>query len=144
MMTIKVQTKCRLQFDYFHELITTQEIVRCACRGYGDGMQCSAPFFILTFVRPHVWFCYRTSTCAQFWKRRVESESGTRCPVCQKVDMFGYLRGVRRQRCSRAEDNGQEDRRWQVLDYQRNVSINPESSIKAHIPFSKKWITNGT
>lgn len=27
------------EFDYFHELILTQEIVRCAARGFGDGMQ---------------------------------------------------------------------------------------------------------
>ncbi|KAH7907014.1 acyl-CoA dehydrogenase/oxidase [Hygrophoropsis aurantiaca] len=26
------------QFDYFHELIITQEIVRCGARGYGDGL----------------------------------------------------------------------------------------------------------
>ncbi|KAF8348835.1 peroxisomal acyl-CoA-dehydrogenase [Amanita rubescens] len=26
------------EFDYFHELITTQEFVRCGCRGYGDGL----------------------------------------------------------------------------------------------------------
>ncbi|KAI6115601.1 acyl-CoA dehydrogenase/oxidase [Pisolithus croceorrhizus] len=26
------------EFDYFHELIITQELVRCGARGYGDGM----------------------------------------------------------------------------------------------------------
>ena len=26
------------QFDYFHELIITQEFVRCGTRGYGDGL----------------------------------------------------------------------------------------------------------
>ncbi|KAK7690817.1 hypothetical protein QCA50_005918 [Cerrena zonata] len=26
------------EFDYFHELIITQELVRCGCRGYGDGL----------------------------------------------------------------------------------------------------------
>jgi hypothetical protein len=26
------------QFDYFHELIITQEITRCGARGYGDGL----------------------------------------------------------------------------------------------------------
>lgn len=26
------------EFNYFHELIITQEIVRCADRGYGDGL----------------------------------------------------------------------------------------------------------
>jgi alkylation response protein AidB-like acyl-CoA dehydrogenase len=27
------------EFDYFHELIITQEFVRCGARGYGDGLQ---------------------------------------------------------------------------------------------------------
>lgn len=27
------------QFDYFHELIISQEISRCGARGYGDGLQ---------------------------------------------------------------------------------------------------------
>ncbi|KAF8623634.1 hypothetical protein AX17_007334 [Amanita inopinata Kibby_2008] len=26
------------EFDYFHELIVTQEFARCGCRGYGDGL----------------------------------------------------------------------------------------------------------
>ena len=26
------------QFDYFHELVITQEVVRCGARGYGDGL----------------------------------------------------------------------------------------------------------
>ena len=27
-----------LQFDYFHELVLTQELSRCGARGYGDGL----------------------------------------------------------------------------------------------------------
>lgn len=27
------------EFDYFHELVITQELVRCGARGYGDGIQ---------------------------------------------------------------------------------------------------------
>ena len=30
---------CLQQFDYFHELIISQEISRCGARGYGDGLQ---------------------------------------------------------------------------------------------------------
>ncbi|TFK46119.1 acyl-CoA dehydrogenase NM domain-like protein [Heliocybe sulcata] len=30
------------EFDYFHELIITQEIVRCGARGYGDGLNAGA------------------------------------------------------------------------------------------------------
>ncbi|EEB87843.1 hypothetical protein MPER_14644, partial [Moniliophthora perniciosa FA553] len=26
------------EFDYFHELIITQEVARCGARGYGDGL----------------------------------------------------------------------------------------------------------
>ena len=27
------------KFDYFHELVVTQELVRCGARGYSDGLQ---------------------------------------------------------------------------------------------------------
>jgi alkylation response protein AidB-like acyl-CoA dehydrogenase len=35
---IKGQNVIFFQFDYFHELVITQEIVRCGARGYGDGL----------------------------------------------------------------------------------------------------------
>ncbi|EPQ54019.1 acyl-CoA dehydrogenase NM domain-like protein [Gloeophyllum trabeum ATCC 11539] len=45
------------EFDYFHELIITQEIVRCGARGYGDGLNAGAVIGlppVLNFGSPEV------------------------------------------------------------------------------------------
>ncbi|KAA1467460.1 acyl-CoA dehydrogenase NM domain-like protein [Dentipellis sp. KUC8613] len=45
------------EFDYFHELVITQEFARCGARGYGDGLQAGAVIGlppVLNFASPEL------------------------------------------------------------------------------------------
>lgn len=57
------------EFDYFHEMIITQELARTGKRGYGDGELpstlsplCLSPDVL---VRSYVWFGYWSATRSQ-------------------------------------------------------------------------------
>ena len=102
------------EFDYFHELIITQEISRCGARGYGDGLQAGCVIGlppVLNFGAPEL-------------KARVVPEVlGGRKFICLAIseayagsDVFGLQTTA-----TKTEDG----RHWIITG-------------------TKKWITNGT